>query len=130
MSQAVQYPSDVLKIDIPTIQNPQECEVISKECSMKAFTHQISAVACFIATLALGYFAYIGAAALIKSFGILAAGVTVIAVATLFPITLGALAIPVMTLGIGVYSLMRASAYSTQRFAADIRAAQLLPVKA
>lgn len=130
MSSAVQYSGDVTKIDVTTIQNPQVCEAISKECSTKAYTNTIVAVACFIATTALAYFAYIGAAALIASFGILAAGVTVVAVATLFPITLGAAALPIVTLAVGVYSLVNASVYNTKRFAADIRKAELLPAKA
>lgn len=130
MSIAVQYSGDVTKIDMTTIQSPQVCEEISKECSLNAYTNKISAIACFVATVALTYFAYIAASALIKSFGILAAGVTVVAVATVFPITLGAAVLPIATLGMGLYTWVRASTYNTQRFAAELRKAELLTVKA
>lgn len=129
MSIAVQYSGDVTKIDMTTIQSPQVCEEISKECALNAFTNKISAIACFVATVALTYFAYIAAAALIKSLGILAAGVTVVAVATVFPITLGAALLPIATLGLGLLTWARGSDYNKQRFAADLRKAELISVK-
>jgi len=119
----------VPKFDFSKVKTAEVCEVIINDCTSRGRFETVKALASFVATAAIAYFAYLAAAALVTSYGILATGITAIALVTLFPITLGAALIPISTLAYGIYSWSNANDYRDQVSLGMMRKAELLSGK-
>ena len=128
-----QYVSSVMegfpRYDFSRVKSPEVCQTIINDCKTRGRFETLKSLACFVATAAIAYFAYLAAAALISSYGILATGVTAIALISLFPITLLACVPPIITLTAGAYYWSQANGYADQRSLGEFRRAELLSGK-
>lgn len=121
--------TNVPRYDFHRVDSPEVCQEIVNDCTRRGRIETLKALVCLVATAAIAYFAYLAAAALISSYGILATGITAIALVSLFPITFLACIPPILTTVGAIYYWNRSNDYDDQRSLGLLRRAELLTGK-
>lgn len=122
-------PGGVPQFNFSLIKSPDLCQSIINECYERGRFATVKALAWFVATTAIAYFAYLAASSLIATYGLLTAGVTVIALVYLLPITLLAAAVPIVTFIAAGSAWKNSHDYSDQETLGRFRKAELLSAK-
>jgi hypothetical protein len=122
-------PGGVPQFNFSQIKSPDVCQTIINECQERGRFATVKALAWFVATTAIAYFAYLAASSLIATYGILTAGVTALALVSLFPITLIAAAVPIATFVAAASAWKNSHDYSDQETLGRFHKAELLSPK-
>lgn len=113
--------------DFSKVKTIELCNEISSQCRSKERGAQFSMLLWTVASVAMGYFAFLGAASFISTYGLLATGVTVfLAVTYLLPVTIVAGLIPIAAIALAMKSAGNANHYNKQAELADLHKASLV----
>lgn len=119
-------PGGVPQFNFSQIKSPELCTSIMNECTERGRFATVKALAWFVATTAIAYFAYLAASSIIATYGIFTTGVTALALVYLFPITLLAAVVPIVTFVAAASAWRNSHDYSDQETLARFRKAELL----